>query len=69
MRSSTAFATASPRGCPTTVVRAPTVIVGTDPCMFRPLPVTGGTCNDVDVAVVVSFAGNLGRYDKTWGGQ
>ena len=33
------------------------------PCMFWPLPVTGCACNDVDVAVVVSFARAL--HDDT----
>ena len=38
-------------------------------CMFRPLSVIGCVCNDTDVVEVVSFAGKLGRYGKTWGGR
>ena len=39
------------------------------PCMFRSVSVIGCACNDIYVAVVVSFAGYLERYGEYWGGQ
>ena len=39
------------------------------PCMFWSVSVIGCVCNDIYVAVVVSFAGYLERYGEYWGGQ